>query len=100
MPVEQRRERHLPHDRVHQRGVPAERSEIGAHRVGREERARVLRHGGDAIAQGLEGALALPVEVHAAAVEPQPPGEHAERRRLAAAIAAGERVELARSQSE
>ena len=50
MPVEQRRERHLPHDRVHQRGVPAERCEIGAHRVSREERARILRHGGDAVA--------------------------------------------------
>ena len=33
------------------KGIPfAERCEIGAHRVSREERARILRHGGDAVA--------------------------------------------------
>ena len=100
MPLEQRRERHLLHDRVHQRGIPAKRREVGAHRVRREERARVLRHGGDAVAQGLERALLFPVQIHAAAIQPQLPREHAERRRLAAAVAAGERIELARAQRE
>lgn len=100
VPLEQRRERHLLHNRVHQCVISAERRKIGAHRVRREERARVLRHGGDAVAQGLERALLFPVQIHAAAIQPQLPRKHAERRRLAAAVAAGERVELARAQRE